>query len=82
MLSRLIGFGSLMMLLIGAALFVLQIAEPVSATPPVAARIGSFESPVDLPLWLNITLGVAAALGSMERALRMRYCRLLDGAAN
>ncbi|NGN65621.1 hypothetical protein G5C51_17160 [Streptomyces sp. A7024] len=81
-LSRLIGFGSLMMLLIGAGLLVLQIVEPVSEIPPIASRIGSFESPIGLPLWGNITLGFAAALGSMERALRLRYSRLLDGAAN
>lgn len=81
-LSRWIGFCSLLVLLVGAGLLVLQIVEPVSGIPPVASRIGSFESPVHLPLWLNITLGAAAAAGSMERALRLRYNWLLDGAAN
>ncbi|MFF6879557.1 MULTISPECIES: hypothetical protein [unclassified Streptomyces] len=81
-LSRAIGSCSLLALLVGAALLILQIAEPVSEIPPVAARIGSFDSPLHLPLWLNITLGAAAALGSMERALRLRYSRLLDSVAN
>ncbi|OEV05085.1 hypothetical protein [Streptomyces oceani] len=81
-LSRWIGRCSLSMLLVGAGLLLLQIVEPIAQTPPVAARIGSFDSPVDLPLWLNIALGVGAAAGSMERALRLRYHWLLDGAAN
>jgi hypothetical protein len=81
-LSRWIGRFSLIMLLIGAGILALQIIEPVSRIPPVAARIGSFESPIHLPLWLNITLGLAAAAASTERALRLRYNWLLDGAAN
>ncbi|MFE4641676.1 hypothetical protein [Streptomyces sp. NPDC056730] len=81
-LSRWIGFCSLIALLVGAGLLVVQIVEPLSRIPPVASRVGSFESPVHLPLWLNVTLGVAAAMGSMERALRLRYNWLLDGAAN
>ncbi|MFP5072481.1 hypothetical protein ACLFMI_22795 [Pseudonocardia nantongensis] len=40
-----------------------------------------FESPVQLPLWLNIALGVGAAVGSTERALRLRYS-WLDSAGN
>lgn len=80
-LSRGIGFFSVSMLLIGVVLLLLQIAEPISQTPPVAERIGTFESPVDLPLWLNITLGLGAALGSAERALRLRYS-WLDSAGN
>jgi hypothetical protein len=81
-LSRWIGRFSLIMLLIGAGILALQIIEPVPRIPPVAARIGSFESPIHLPLWLNITLGLAAAAASTERALRLRYNWLLDGAAN
>ncbi|MFD3524962.1 hypothetical protein [Streptomyces sp. NPDC058653] len=81
-LSRWIGFCSLIVLLIGAGLLAVQIVEPLSRIPPVASRVGGFDSPVHLPLWLNIALGVAAALGSMERALRLRYHWLLDGAAN
>ncbi|MFG3257327.1 hypothetical protein [Streptomyces sp. NPDC048172] len=81
-LSRWIGLCSLSALLVGVGLLVLQIAEPVSEIPPVAARVGSFESPVRLPLWLNIALGAATAMASVERALRLRYHWLLDGAAN
>ncbi|WP_419992375.1 hypothetical protein [Streptomyces boninensis] len=80
-LSRRLGLCSLSMLLIGTGLLVLQIAEPVSRIPPLAERGWSFDSPLDLPLWLNIALGLGAALGSMERALRLRHS-WLDGAAN
>jgi hypothetical protein len=44
-------------------------------------HIGTFTSPVRLPKWLNITIGIATAAASTERALRLRYNRLLDGAA-
>jgi hypothetical protein len=81
-LSRWIGRLSLIMLLIGASVLALQIIEPVSQIPPVASRIGSFVSPIHLPLWLNIALGLGAATASTERALRLRYNWLLDGAAN
>ncbi|GAA2096383.1 hypothetical protein GCM10009801_65900 [Streptomyces albiaxialis] len=81
-LSRGIAAFSVLMLLIGAGLLVLQIAEPVSEIPPVASRVGTFGSPLHLPLWLNTALGAAAAASSVERALRLRYHWLLDGAAN
>ncbi|MFX4273611.1 hypothetical protein ACQBAR_04250 [Propionibacteriaceae bacterium Y1685] len=72
-LSRGIGAVAVIMLLIGVVLLALQLAEPISQIPPVAERIGPWESPLHLPLWLNITLGVGAALASMERALRLRF---------
>ncbi|MCP3427128.1 hypothetical protein NBM05_14185 [Rothia sp. AR01] len=78
--GRWIGAVSVLLLLVGVGLNLLQIAEPVSEIPPIAESIGTFESPVRLPLWLNVTLGIGAALGSMERGLRLRYHWLLDGA--
>ncbi|MFI6741232.1 hypothetical protein ACIBI9_50665 [Nonomuraea sp. NPDC050451] len=78
-LSRSIGFLSVLMLLIGVGLNLLQLAEPVSRIPPIAESIGRFESPVHLPIWLNFALAVGAILGSTERALRLRYS-LLDKA--
>jgi hypothetical protein len=81
-LSRGIGVVSVLMLVIGLGLNLLQLAEPLSQIPPVAERIGTFESPIRLPLWLNVALGAAAALASTERALRLRYTPLLDIAGN
>ena len=77
-LSRAIGIASVLLLLIGVGLNLLQLAEPVSQIPPVAERVGTFQSPIHLPLWLNITLGAGAVLASMERALRLRHTPLLD----
>jgi hypothetical protein len=78
-LSRSIGILSVLMLLIGFGLNLLQLAEPISRIPAIAAGIGTFESPVRLPIWLNLALAVGAVLGSTERALRLRY-NLLDQA--
>ncbi|MFD6138328.1 hypothetical protein [Promicromonospora sp. NPDC060271] len=79
--SRLIGALSVLALLIGVGVNLLEVAGPISQIPPIADTIGTFESPVNLPLWLNITLGAAAAVGAVERALRMRYHWLLDSGA-
>lgn len=81
-LSRAIGVVSVCLLLIGVALLGLQLAEIVTEIPPVAERIGVFASPVQLPVWLNISLGIGAAAASTERALRLRYHWLLDAAGN
>ncbi|MFH8561395.1 hypothetical protein [Streptomyces sp. NPDC017988] len=81
-LSRAIGIGSVLLLVIGVGLNLLQLAEPVSQIPAVAQRVGTFESPMHLPIWLNLVLGVGAVLASMERALRLRYSSLLDAAGH
>lgn len=81
-LSRAIGVVSVLFLLIGVALLGLQLAEVVTEIPPVAERIGVFTSPVVLPLWLNIALGVGAAVASTERAMRLRYHWMLDALGN
>lgn len=78
--SRLIGMVSVVALLIGVVLLFCQIAEPVSQIPPIANSIGTFSPPFELPLALEIALGIAAILGSLERALRLRYHWLLDAA--
>ena len=80
-LSRIVGVVSLALLVVGLGLLVLQIAEPLSRIPPVAAAVGVFESPIRLPTWLNVALGVGAAAASTERALRLRYS-WLDSAGN
>ncbi|CAM3482400.1 hypothetical protein [Isoptericola cucumis] len=81
-LSLWIGRVAVVALLAGLGLNLLQVAEPISRIPPVAASIGAFTSPVHLPVWLNVALGVAAALASMERAFRLQYHWLLDAGGN
>lgn len=78
-LSRTIGVVSVAVLVVAIILGVPQIVEQVSHIPPVAERLGTFDSPISLPAWLNITLGVVTVLASFERALRLRYHWLLDG---
>ncbi|MFC0006755.1 hypothetical protein [Micromonospora siamensis] len=72
-LSHSISFLSALMLLVGVGLNLLQLAEPLSRIPPIAENVGTFESPVRLPIWLNFALAVGAVLGSTERALRLRH---------
>jgi hypothetical protein len=77
-----LGVVSLVVLLVALVLAVLQGIESVTAIPPVAERVGTFDSPVDLPGWANgIMLGAAIAAG-IERATRMRYHWLIDSVAS
>lgn len=79
--SGLVGAVSILLLLIGVGVNLLQLVEPISRIPPIAAAVGIVESPLRLPLWLTITLGFGAAAGAVERAMRLRYHWLLDGGA-
>jgi hypothetical protein len=81
-LSRSIGSASVVLLVGGLGVVVLELVDVVGRIPPVVDRFGGFRAPVQLPLWLTITLGVGAVVASMERALRLRYHWLLDGAAS
>ncbi|MEV4351097.1 hypothetical protein AB0J83_42110 [Actinoplanes sp. NPDC049596] len=78
-LSRWIAAGSVAALIVGGGLNLLQMLEPILGVPPIVERFGRFESPIDLPLGLNVALGAAAVLGAVERSLRLRYHWLLDG---
>lgn len=72
---------SVLMLLIGVGLNMLQAAEPISEIPLIADIFGPFESPLHLPVWLNLALGFGAVVGAIERATHMRHHWLLDGGA-
>lgn len=73
LLSGLLGLASLLVLLAAAALAVPQLIETLTAIPPVAERVGTFTSPIDLPWWENVIVAVIAAGASTERATRLRY---------
>ncbi|MER5219254.1 hypothetical protein [Streptomyces flaveus] len=80
-LSRWIGFLSVIVLVIGLVLLILQLAEQVTRAPEgLAQYVGHFTSPIDLPAWGNTVVGLVTAVASTERALRLRFSRLLDGA--
>ncbi|WP_244632562.1 hypothetical protein [Microbacterium sp. Se63.02b] len=70
--SRLISLLSIAFVIIGLCVEVPQIIEALSQIPPVAESIGTFISPIRLPLHINLMIGLAAVVGSTERALRMR----------
>ncbi|MGV9851654.1 hypothetical protein ACWDWU_23210 [Streptomyces sp. NPDC003442] len=81
-LSRFIGFLSVLVLVIGLVLLILQLAEQITRAPEgVAQYVGTFTSPIDLSAWGNTAVGLVTVAASTERALRLRYSRLLDGAA-
>ncbi|WAC67122.1 hypothetical protein OVA14_05080 [Agrococcus sp. SL85] len=74
---------SVAVLLVGATLLGLELAQRVTELPPVVERLGwSFVSPIRLGVWETVAVGLATALASTERALRLRYHWLLDPAGN
>lgn len=82
-LSRAMGVLSVAVLLVGATLLGLELAQRITELPPVVAQLGwSFASPIQLGVWPTVAVGLATALASTERALRLRYHWLLDPAGN
>jgi hypothetical protein len=71
-LSRLIGIVSLVLVVVGLCVEVPQIIESLSQIPFIADSVGTFTSPLRLPLPVNLLIGLAAIVGSTERALRLR----------
>ena len=78
-LSRSVGAISIVMLIVGVGVNAPQLLEPVLQIPPIEEHVGHFESPLRLPLWLNVALGLGAGLASTERALRLKFRWWLDG---
>lgn len=78
-LGRTVGLVSIGVLVVALILGVPQLVEQITQIPPIAERVGSFTSPFQFPAWLNVTIMVAALVASTERALRLRYNKLLDG---
>jgi hypothetical protein len=80
-LSKVIGTVATAAVLMGVVLALLQLVEPVTSIPPVREAVGVIESPLRLPVGVNVALGVATLLGSLERGLRLRS-NWLDSLAN
>lgn len=79
--SAAIGVVTLAILLVALVLALLQGLELITGIPVVAERVGTFDSPVNLPAWANTTVAVAAFCSGLERATRLRYNWLIDSAA-
>lgn len=71
-LSRAIGVISMLLIVIGLCVELPQLAEALSSIPLIADSVGVFTSPIQLPLAVNLLIGLGAVLGGTERALRMR----------
>ncbi|MBP3036888.1 hypothetical protein J2M53_11590 [Arthrobacter sp. zg-ZUI100] len=78
-LSRAVGLASAVVLVAALLMGVPQIIEQVTQFPPLAERVGTFTSPIHLSAGANIWLLLATLAASTERALRLRYNRILDG---
>ncbi|MBO0919283.1 hypothetical protein J1G42_00385 [Cellulomonas sp. zg-ZUI222] len=79
-LSRALALASVSVLLVALALGAPQIVEQLTAIPPVAQVVGGpWTGPFRLSETANIALVVATIAASTERALRLRYSRLLGG---
>ena len=69
---------SVILLIVGVGLNAVQIIEPIANISPLVERFGQFESPIHLPMWLNVVLALGAAAATTERSLRLRHHWLLD----
>ena len=76
--SRLTGLVAVLILLVGLVLTVPQAVELVTSLEVVAAQVGTFTSPIQLPAWLNTALLVAGIIAAFERALTLRNHWLID----
>ncbi len=55
-----------------------MVAEKITRIEVVARHVGVFTSPIHLPLWATVALGVATALAATDRALRLKSTWLAD----
>ncbi|ASK67077.1 hypothetical protein CFK39_06220 [Brachybacterium avium] len=76
--SRAIGAAAILVLLAGLVVMLPQLAEMITTVEVVAARVGTFTSPIQLPTWANTALLIAGALAATERALTLRNHWLID----
>lgn len=77
-LSAFIGMIAVVILLISIALSLPQLIETITNIPPVSEKIGTFESPIQLSIWTNFSIGIAAAIAGTERALMLKSHWLID----
>lgn len=76
--SAVIGAVGLVVLLVGLAGTLGVVAEQITRVEVVAQHVGTFTSPIRLPLWATIALGVAGALAATDRALRLKSTWMAD----
>ena len=77
-LSKLIGIAAVIILLTSIVVGLPQLIEVITKIPYIQEHIGTFESPITIPNWLNSTLFVAGLVAALERALTLRSHWLID----
>ncbi|WP_152655629.1 hypothetical protein [Oceanobacillus sp. CFH 90083] len=77
-ISSIIGKLAIFVLLVSLLLGLPQLVSLISQLPFIEERWGSFESPIILPSWLNMTLLITGAIAAMERALTLKNHWLID----
>lgn len=77
-LSQWLARAAVVVLLVGVALVLPEIAERVTQIDAVAERLGTFTSPIELPGTLATGLTAAGVLAAIERALTLRSHWLVD----
>ncbi|MEU4686600.1 hypothetical protein [Streptomyces xinghaiensis] len=58
-----------------------QPAEKLTEPPGIPQRVGAFTARVHRSVWMNTAVVLVTLAAGTERALRLRYSRLLDGGA-
>ncbi|SDO49685.1 hypothetical protein SAMN04487848_1172 [Microbacterium sp. ru370.1] len=76
--SRVVGILSLVLVVGGVGIAVPQLLETLSQLPVIVENVGTFTAPLRLPPAVNVGVTVVVALGSVERALRLRSSWLDD----
>lgn len=76
--SAAVGVLAILVLLVGLVLGIPQIAEFITQIDVVAEHVGTFTSPISLPVWANTTMLFAGILAATERALTLRHHWLID----
>lgn len=77
-ISKAIGILAIVILLLSIVLGSPQLIALITEIPIVQEYIGTFESPIILPGWLNAFLLIAGVLAAFERALTLRNHWLID----
>jgi hypothetical protein len=76
--SAVIGAAGLVVLLMGLAGTLSAVAEQITRIEVVAQHVGTFTSPIHLPVWATTALAVAVALAAVDRALRLKSTWMAD----
>lgn len=76
--SRLISWLAIFILLLSLIVGIPQFIDLITHLDIISENIGTFNSPINLPGWLNTTIIILAAAAALERALTLKNNWLID----